>query len=224
MDPDLPMFDDGNNLLPDAEAFPEMVPQIPSATGHLQSSPAVPEDESSSESAEAPLRPNRRAPKTLSYDNAPELRNSDLTDWNNGYMANMVNERKVKFQHRAPKISRQNATFWVGGAGIGNLGSGFEISRLQNPLNMFSGDTLIEALTGVSASMAGKKRTRDEEGVRVSDSEDRRVRMRNDDGDQVGRVDDMPMNDEEFTILADDVSSILILIYILSPSLFTLGC
>ena len=211
MDPDFPIFDDGNNVLPHAEAFPEMVPQIPLATGRLRPSSGIREDESSSESAEALLRPNRRAPKTLPYDNAPELRSSDLTNWNNGYTANMVNETKAKLQRRAPKLSRQNATFWVGGSGIGSFSSGFKDPTLQNPLNMFAGDALTEALTGVVAAWAGKKRTRDEEGIRVSDSEDRRVRLRIDDGDQLGRGADIPLNDEEnFAILADDVSSIAV--------------
>lgn len=213
LDPDIPIFDDGN-VLPDAEAFPEMVV----ATGRLEPSSAVHEDESSSESAGAFLRPYRRVPKILPYDYAPELRNAHLAEWNSDYIINMENERKAKLQRRVPRLSRQNASFWVGGSGIGSIGSGSGLLRVRRALSIFAGDALMEALTGMAPSIAGKKRTRDEEGTRASDGEDRRVRMREDDGNQLGRVDDMPVNDEAFATLADDVRSIIFSSYLLAYS------
>lgn len=194
-------------MLPDAEAFPEMVSQVPTAE-NFRSLSEVYEEESSSASADAPLRPRRRAPKALPYDNAPELRNADLAYWNDNYVSNMANDTHAKMQHRATKVSKQNAAFWVGGCGVGGTGSMIRNSSLNNPLNMFAGDALIEALTGVVASISGRKRNRDEEGDRASDSEERRVRMRDGVDDQLGRTIELPMSEGEIlAIPGEDVTS-----------------
>lgn len=202
-------------MLPDAEAFPGIVSQVPTAD-NIRSLSEVLEEESSSASADALLRPRRRAPKALPYDNAPELRNADLAYWNDNYVSNMANDTHAKMQHRATKISKQNAAFWVGGCGVGGTGSAIRNTSLNNPLNMFAGDALIEALTGVVASITGRKRNRDE-GDRGSDSEERRVRMRDAVDDQLGRTIELPMSEGEvLAIPGEDVS--FIIIYFLSLS------
>lgn len=211
LDLGLPRFGDEDVVLPDAEAFSEMVPQVPRRAGLLRSSPEVLEEESSSVSADAVLRPKRRAPKALPYDNAPELRNADLAYWNENYVRNMANDAHTKTQHRIPKFSKQNAAFWVGGSGIGGIRSTIGASGLNNPLDMFAGDALMEALTGVVASVAGRKRNHDEEENRASDSEERRLRMRDGGDDQLGRVNDLQMNeDETLRIPGEDVCFIII--------------
>ncbi|MCJ1462950.1 hypothetical protein MMC07_001554 [Pseudocyphellaria aurata] len=197
LDLGLPRIDDGNVELPNAEAFPEMVAQVPTTGKLLRSSSAELEEDSSSTSVDAPLRRKRRAPKALPYDSVPELRNADLTHWNDNYVRNMAHDIHIKMEHRAPKVSKQNAAFWVGGSGVGGVGSATRSSGLNNPLDMFAGDTLIEALTGVVASVAGRKRTRDEEGDRVPSSEERRVRMRDGGDDQLGRTNELAMNEGE---------------------------
>lgn len=207
LDLGLPRIDDGIVELPDAEAFPEMVPQVPTTAKLLRSSSEELEEDSSSMSVEAPLRRKRRAPKALPYDNVPELRNADLAYWNDNYVRNMAHDIHIKMQHRALKVSKQNAAFWVGGSGVGGIGSAIRNSGLNNPLDLFAGDTLIEALTGVVAPVAGRKRTRDEEGDRVSGSEERRVRMRDDGDDQLGRINEPAVNDDEIlAIPGEDVS------------------
>ena len=159
-------------------------------------------------SADALLRPKGRAPKALPYDNAPELRNADLANWNDNYVRNMANDTHSKIQHRASKVSKQNAAFWVGGSGVGGIGSTIRNRGLNNPLDMFAGDALMEALTNVVGSIAGRKRKRDGEGDRESGSEERRARVRDGDVDQLGRIDELPVNeDEALPIPGEDVSS-----------------
>lgn len=212
LDLGLPRFGDEDVVLPDAEAFPGLVPQVPITAEAFRSSSEVLEEDSSSTSAEAPLRPKRRAPKALPYDNAPELRNADLAYWNDNYSRNMANDINTKIQHRAPKTSKKNAAFWVAGSGLGGIGTAIRNSALNSPLDMFAGDALMESLTGVVASIAGRKRNRDEEGDRESGGEQRSVRMRDTGDDQLGRIIGLPpMNeDEALTIPGEDVSFIVI--------------
>ena len=197
LDLDLPRLDDEAIILPEAKAFPEMVPQIPAGSSFLRSSSAVPEAGESSESAEAPHRRKTREPKELTMDMTQELRNADLAQWNNNYIANMTSAARSKSQHRAPALSKKNATFWVFGSGIGGAGSGIGSSKLASPLDMFAGDQLMQALTGKEMSTAGKKRPRTEEGDNESDSEERRVRMRESDGEQVGRGQEIILDEDD---------------------------
>ena len=206
----IPRFGDGDVVLPDAEAFPEMVRQVPIAAEVFRSSSEVLEEDSSFVSADARLRSKRRVRKALPYDKAPELRNADLAYWSDNYVRNMAIDTHTKMQYRAPKLSRQNATFWVSGFGIGAIGSTIKHPGLISPLDMFAGDALTEALTGVVASVAGRKRNRDEEGYRASATEERRVRMRDGGDDELRRPNELPMNeDESLAILREDVSLIV---------------
>ena len=203
---DLPPLGDDGLILPDAEAFPEMAPRVPADAGFLRSSSAVPEEESS-ESAEAPQRRRKsHQPRILPTDMTQELRNADLAQWNNNYIANMTNAAYSKSQHKAPALSKKNAAFWVYGAGIGGIGSGAGSSSQANPLDMFAGDRLLQALTGVEASTAGRKRSRTEEGDHGSDtSEQRRVRMRESDGEQIGRGQEIILDeDDAMDIMGDE--------------------
>ncbi len=197
LDLDLPQLEDDGNLLPEAEAFPEMVPQVPAETGFLRSSSAVPEEEESSESAEAPQRRKPRELRELTTDMMQELRNADLAQWNNNYVTNMTNAAHSKSQHKAPALSKKNAAFFVIGAGIGGVGYGIGSSKLTSPLDMFAGDQLMQALTGIEASTTGKKRPREGEGDHESDREERRVRMRESDGDQVGRGQEIILDEDD---------------------------
>lgn len=197
LDLDLPRLDDDGILLPEAEAFPEMMPQVPAETGFLRSSSAVPDEEEPSESAEAPQRRKPREPRELTTDMMQELRNADLAQWNNNYVTNMTSAGHSKSQHKAPALSKKNAAFWVVGAGIGGVGSGIGSSKLTSPLDMFAGDRLMQALTGTEAPMGGKKRSREEEDDHGSDSAERRVRMREGDGAQIGRGQEIILDDDD---------------------------
>ena len=190
MDLDLPRFDDEEIILPNAEPFPEMAPP---PTAGKSSSEAARERELS-QSAEAPLQRKARAPKELPIDERPELHNSDLAQWKIDYATNMLEAKEAKQLSKAASLAKKNAAFWVYGAGIGGVGIGLGSSMLKSPLDMFAGEAMMEALTGIqNSSTPRKRRHNEEEEDHDSDSEARRVRMR-DDGGQVGRGDHMVLN------------------------------
>jgi hypothetical protein len=122
----------------------------------------------------------------------------------------MAEATKIKQQHKAVALAKKNAAFWVLGQGIAGVGICSEDDRVPNPLAIFSGCTLLEALTGRESSPSGVKRTRsllddlDEEGKA------RRVRARGEDEQELGRGDgavgdDAVGNDaEEFIPGAED--------------------
>lgn len=193
LDLDLPRLDD-DIILPDVEAFPTIDPQAPLGTRPSKSSSEVREGESS-DSAEAPQR-KRREPKTLPFDERQELHNSDLANWKTDYVANMAEASKTKMVHKAPSLAKKNAAFWVMGVGIGGVGAGLGSSKLKSPLEMFSGESMLNALTGVSTSTAGQKRAREEGEDEDEDSEARRVRARDGDGEQIGRGQEILLNDD----------------------------
>lgn len=196
LDIGLPQFDDNQGALPEAEAFPPMQPQGPTQTGFLRSSSEVPQE--SSESAEAPAHRRKAAPKYLAMDQQTSLRNNDLASWNNNYVANMADAAQAKQQHKVAALAKKNAAFFVYGTGIGGVGLGLGGSKLPSPLDMFAGDQLMTALTGLEAAPTGRKRSfAEEEEAHDSDSEGRRVRAREDDGDLVGRGDQMALDEED---------------------------
>ena len=207
---DFPRIDD-DLVLPEAEPFPTNAFQAPVGSGNLGSSSAVPREQESSEYAEAPLQRKRRRPKALPVDDRPELHNSDLTQWKTDYIANMAEATATKMSHKAPFLAKRNGAFWVVGAGIGGVGAGLGSSKLQSPLGMFAGDSMMEALTGVQISAAGQKRGRDGEEGDDSDSGVRRARIKESDWDQIGRGDGMILDDDGTMMdLADNVSNIAV--------------
>lgn len=194
LDLDFPRFDDDDIVLPDAEPFPEMV--LPGTSIHRASS-EVPREHESSDSAEAPLRRKRRGPKLLPVDQRMELHNADLAQWKKDYAENMAEAIEAKKHHKAPALAKKNAAFWVFGSGIGGVGAGLGISKLKSPLDMFAGDAMMEALTGIRTSTAGQKRSRDSENGRDSESETRRVRSRAmNESDQIGRGEGLMLDDD----------------------------
>lgn len=188
MDPGfyIPGLGDEDIVLPPAEAFPEMVAQPP---------PLLHIDEASSWNKDAPLRRRPRVPKVLPRDNSTELRNADLARWHDNYVENMASQARLKLQHKAPRLSKSNARLFVLDSGIGGAGSKFSGIRLTGPLAVFSGDNLLEALTGMQATARGKKRL-SQESV-GSDTEGRRVRPRESIEDQMGRGGEFVLNDDE---------------------------
>ncbi len=193
-DIDIPRFDDNDNILPDAEPFPEMAPP---GANLRKSNSEVPQEHESSDSAEAPLKRKQREPNALPIDQRMELHNADLAQWKADYAGNMAKAIEIKRHHKAPALAKKNAAFWVIGSGIGGVGAGLGSSKMKSPLNMFAGEAMMEALTGIKAPTAGQKRSRDDEDTADSDSEARRVKMRADDGDQIGRGDELLLNEDE---------------------------
>ncbi|KAL8731137.1 MAG: hypothetical protein Q9181_004406 [Wetmoreana brouardii] len=195
MDVDLDFHrgDDDDLLLPPADPFP---PGAAQGAGLLRSS-AVSRDESSSEAAAAPQQRKRRGPKVLPVDVPQELRNTILAQWNNDYLANMEEAKKSKLQRKTATSAKQNAAFWVYGAGIGGVGVGGGVSNMKGPLaDMFSGDALMQAFIGPAAFATGKKRSRSEDIPEGSESEQRRVKMRASE-EEVGRAQGLTLEDDD---------------------------
>ncbi|KAL6721901.1 R8 protein [Lecanora helva] len=193
--------DDDDNILHAAEPFPAMTDPGRVRAQHLSPS-EVRDERESSESAWAPLPRKRRVPKQLPVDARQELHNADLAQWKANYIENMAEATEAKKNHKAPALAKKNAAFWVMGAGIGGVGAGIGASKLKSPLDMFSGGAMMEALTGIKASIPQPKRGRDDEEGDGSDSEARRVRMRVDDSEQIGRGDELHLEDNDETMIS----------------------
>ena len=206
LDLDLPRFDEDAEMLPPAEPFPPMVPQAPAEPGFLRSSSEAIQ-EKSSESAEAPARRRPRLPRVLTMDDQKSLRNADLASWNNNYASNMANATKNKLQHKASALTKKNAAFWVYGTGINGVGVRVGGPKLPNPLDMFAGDSLMTALTGVAVQTTRRKRSLTEDVGHETDSEARRVRMRDEDEDQIGRGDNLIIPDDNTMGIPGDEAS-----------------
>lgn len=198
IDIEIPRFADDDNVLPGAEPFPVMA-----ATGRtLQTSLSEAQQEHvSSESAEAPLPRKARVPKQLPVDARQELHNADLARWKADYANNMAEAIEAKKNHKAPTLAKKNAAFWVVGAGIGGVGAGLGTSKLKSPLDMFAGDSMMEALTGVKTWAAGLKRSRDRDIDHDFDSDARRVRTRDGDVDQIRRGEGIALEDDDGTMM-----------------------
>ncbi|KAL8763177.1 MAG: hypothetical protein Q9184_000980 [Pyrenodesmia sp. 2 TL-2023] len=193
IDVNVPRADDGDLVLPQAEAFPPMEHQPLAGTG--------PQVESSSEAGVAPQQRRRREPKLLPVDQTQELRNRDLAEWNNNYVTNMENAKRIKTQHKLTSTAKQNALSWVFGAGIGGIGAGGGAANVKGPLaDLFAGDALMQALTGVAARTPGRKRGSEEVEAEESDSEARRVRMRQGD-EELGLAQGSNLEEDDGIIL-----------------------
>ncbi|MCJ1476147.1 hypothetical protein MMC13_004812 [Lambiella insularis] len=200
MDLNLDFLNTGDDYtaLPPAEPFPEMVSGTaqPQSQDFLKSSSVLPVEESS-DSAEAAQVRKRRAPRLILIDEAPELRNSDLTQWNLNYVANMAEARRQKAQHKVPAQARKNAAAWVFGAGINSVGKESRSVNIQNVLDIFAGNALMEALTGVSLSRTGRKRSRTDDEDLASEGSGRRIRSRTvEQEEEIGRGDSLILGDE----------------------------
>jgi meiotic recombination protein REC8 len=199
----LPVFRDDELPLPDAPPFPPL-PHVAATPAEPapQSSFSQPEEEVPS-SAEA-HQDRLRAPKVTQADWPQELANADLAKWNANYLANMAEATKIKQQHKAVRLARKNAAFWVLGRGIAGVGTCSGDDRVPNPLAIFSGHTLLEALIGRERSPSRMKRTRSPSDDRDEEGKARCVRARGEDEQELGRDDAVGNGAEEFILGADD--------------------
>lgn len=194
---DIDMLDLGNDfdILPEGEAFPSATRQA--SDGHTPSS-------ETSSTAGAPMHRKCHAARIIPLDQTMELRNSDLSRWNTEYLQNMAEATCIKMQHKAITQAKKNAEFWIWGSGIGNVGRRFGYSETKTPLDMFYGDALFEALTGINrAAMAGQKRDRDSGIDEATEGESRRIRRRSDEY-QVSRGNDMELDEGVFAPMGDE--------------------
>ncbi|OAX80781.1 hypothetical protein ACJ72_04876 [Emergomyces africanus] len=143
--------------------------------------------EVSSEAPETHQRLRKKAIRTLGFDDPPELRNSDLAQWNSEYAQNMAFAAKFKQNNRLISVAKKNAAFWVMGEKVCSVDIGLGNSRFEHPLDMFSGKQMLATLTGNKIRTTRRKRSR---GIgEDSDLEEaaRNVRMRGDPEHEIGR-------------------------------------
>ncbi|KAF2810502.1 uncharacterized protein BDZ99DRAFT_443330 [Mytilinidion resinicola] len=191
MDLDMPMLGDDFNIIPEGEAFPL-------GAGNGMSSSQAGDPGSSSTAAASMRRTKIRGPRIIPLDEMMELHNTDLMAWNKQYLQNMSDATRHKLNLKAAAQGKKNAEFWIWGSGIGNIGQ--RLGGAPSPLDMFHGDSLFEAVTGMTReSMAGLKRDRDSGIDEETESQARRVRPRSDD-DELNRGD----MDEGIMFMGDD--------------------
>ena len=180
-DGDFVMQMDDELILPDVEPFPSFA-GAPRAQLESEAS-AVHPTESSSISAKAPLKTRKRkAPKPITTDKRAAITSTELKSWNEEYLQNMDAAINLRQVHRAPALAKKNAYPWVFGNGLGGIGTGIGSSKLPNPLKMFSGNSLMAAITGAPAPKRSLNNDDNDE------NESRRVRARQEiEEDQVGR-------------------------------------
>jgi meiotic recombination protein REC8 len=187
-DEPLPVYQDDIDMQ-DAEPFaPRTAAQQPLSDAAASAQEEQAQSEISATTASAPAV-RIRVPKPLPQDQQLELRNSDLQTWDREYLDNQSRASHQKLQNKTLTLARKNADFWVLQNGIGGLGlayQGLEAQHMPEPLRMFSGAALLEALTGIQLSLAGTKHPRD---ISADEDQERRVRTRSN-SHELGRAAD----------------------------------
>ncbi|OCL03975.1 hypothetical protein AOQ84DRAFT_346838 [Glonium stellatum] len=200
MDVEMPNLGNDFDILPEGEAFPSAIRQA--SDEHTPSAKTANHETSST--IGAPMRHKRRPARIIPLDQTMELRNSDLSRWNTDYLQNMAEATRVKMQHKAVAQAKKNAEFWIWGSGIGNVGRRFGHSEIKTPFDMFYGDALFEAFTGINrVAAARQKRDRDSGIDEATEGESRRIRRRLNE-DEVGRGDNMELDEGVFAPMGDE--------------------
>jgi hypothetical protein len=138
------------------------------------------------------MRQRRSINKAMEVDDPPHLRNADLAQWNSGYVHNMAVAAKLKQNNKMITVAKKNAAFWVFGIGIASVGAGIGAYGIPHPLEVFSGDDLLQALTGKPSKSPRRKRGRSQ--VDADAEEGRNVRQKTD--EEVGRGVGGDMDDD----------------------------
>ncbi|KAI9892483.1 MAG: hypothetical protein M1814_001440 [Vezdaea aestivalis] len=159
-------------------------------------------EDTSSDHVVAPVRNRQRAAKAIEMDVAIDLRNSELSRWNNEYPEIMRKQSKLKLVLKLARQAKKNAHHWVFGSGIGGVADGLSTTQVANPLHILSGQYLRDFLTVAPPPISPSKRARDQidEGG-SSDSEGKRLRLNqlteDPNQDQLGLDDDLIMRNNE---------------------------
>ncbi|KAL9108012.1 MAG: hypothetical protein Q9227_007117 [Pyrenula ochraceoflavens] len=198
VEPDEPLIPDyaiqalGDDILPEAEPFDRPATEQDRLLSAQLDEP-LQEQEQITPSKAAPQR--RQRVKPLIFDDRAELLNRDLASWNDNYLSNMAEARRAKLSQRQTAQAKKNAAFLVFGRGIGDVGVGLGRERIAGPLEMFSGEQLVELLNGFEVGRKRDRAASEEESVENG----RRVRTRDeDDAREIGRgqEQDLAMLDE----------------------------
>lgn len=202
------MGDDDELRLPSAEPFPrgdQPDEQQIDQPGAQDSPINAPPQSNSTETAEASER-RARPGKRIHMDQETGLQNRHLVDWNTNYLENMLKMSQTKQQKRAATQGKKNAAFWILGQGIGGVQATFGEDREPHPLAIFSGQALLDALTGPNEqrSPPGSKRARSPSS---DDEDERRVRARTAEGEEGrGLMDDgqLAIHDDDGIMMQGD--------------------
>jgi meiotic recombination protein REC8 len=165
-DGDFNMFqfgDDDMHIFADADAFPVMAGALGGSDRalNLQDEDRVISEEPSSDSAEAPQkRKKTKAKKKLAMDQALEISNNVLLQWQREYLARMVAASLIKANSKAASVAKKNAFHYVYGSGLNGVGEGVGSAKFSSPLDMFSGATLLAKLTSKPAPLATGPRSK----------------------------------------------------------------
>lgn len=170
--------------------------QVPGSTG-LQSrhgteptrktqsaEPTEPGSDAVTEEAVTAPAVRSKKKKALGPDTEQELHNHNLSAWSDNYLVEMQSVLRSKMHTRSVGMAKKNADFWVLQNGVNGLSMTFGQESIPEPLRMFTGTALLEALTGLRpTNTAGEKRPREEEGEEEeaeagTDDDGRRVRAR----------------------------------------------
>lgn len=143
------------------------------------------------------MRQKKRNAKAIGFDHPAELRNSDLAQWNTDYARNMVIATKIKQYNKIISAAKKKAAFWVLGVGIASVGIDTGVRGIPHPLEAFSGEQLLAALTGKPLKTPRRKRTRGAANGPDAGEDSRNVRQRLDEGAELARgggddLDDVP--------------------------------
>lgn len=205
-------FGEDERVLSEARPFSPLLPQGGPETGqpHLPVSPGQPVEEAiPSKAVSAPQR-RARTVKPLKFDERPGLTNDELRQWNEEYLANMQEAAEAKQLSKLAHQNKRNAEHWVIGQGIGGVGNGLGQNHTSGPLHMFSGATLLAAVTGRELGPVGAKHARNPSVTSAAEEEDRRVRVWKERSEQIGRGAgeedlDLAVNNEETFVGGDEM-------------------
>jgi hypothetical protein len=167
-------YDDGQQILPDADPFPAMTGGLGANDRplNLQDEDRIVSEEPFSESAEALQRRKKTKAKrkVVALDESHEIKNGDLAQWQKEYVAHQVADTLLKVNRKAVSLAKKNAFHFVFGSGLNGVGGGIGSAKFASPLEMFSAESLLAKLTGKPAPTAagakakkGTKRPHDDE-------------------------------------------------------------
>lgn len=185
--------------------------EIPLSSDHVPKRGRLPDPDYIEETAQIPQR--KRLARILVIDERNQLRNADLAQSNYEYLDNMAAASRQKEQYKMMVQARKNASFWVFGQGIGYVGVGLGVSRIEHPLSCFSGKELFHVIQGESSS-EGRKRSHGSPEGSESDRKNKRVRRREDE-EEIGRGEDFDFGDRG----AYEVRAVTIFLYTLLSSI-----
>ena len=180
-----------------------MAPEATVRTVLVGASYDADKDRESESSYGAPLKRKKPVPKQLPVDQRQELRNADLAEWKENYVANMAEAVSSRVHRKATALAKKNAASWVMGMGIAGVGAGIGAHKLKSPLHVFSGPAFLQALRGTPANIT-RKRVRDDDDEYDADNEGRNVRAKNDGSDRWGRGEDNILQDDDAAMMAAD--------------------